>query len=88
MQRTIIGITGAIGFICGVRLLQVLHELPGVKTDLILSRDARDTLARETEGSMETRKNGRTPATPRRAWPPPRPTALSSPTAWRWCPVP
>ena len=52
MKRTIIGITGASGVIYGVRLLQVLREVAGVETHLILSRDARDTLLRETEWSV------------------------------------
>ena len=51
MKRYIIGITGASGVIYGVRLLQILRELPGVETHLILSRDARNTLERETEWS-------------------------------------
>ncbi len=52
MKRTIIGITGTSGVIYGVRLLQVLREVAGVETHLILSRDARDTLLRETEWSV------------------------------------
>ncbi|HSH69294.1 MAG TPA: UbiX family flavin prenyltransferase [Deferrisomatales bacterium] len=52
MKRIIVGITGASGVIYGVRLLQVLRALPGLETHLILSRDARDTLSRETEWSV------------------------------------
>ncbi|MFD2273795.1 UbiX family flavin prenyltransferase [Undibacterium arcticum] len=36
-QRLIVAITGASGAIYGVRLLQVLHELPGIETHLMIS---------------------------------------------------
>ena len=53
MKRYAIGITGASGVIYGVRLLQVLRDVPGVETHLVLSRNALRTLARESEWSPE-----------------------------------
>ncbi|GAB6062452.1 UbiX family flavin prenyltransferase [Deferrisoma palaeochoriense] len=53
MRRFVIGITGASGVIYGVRLLQVLREMPDVQTHLILSRAARETLVLETEWAPE-----------------------------------
>ena len=52
MKRIAIGMTGASGVIYGVRVLQVLREDPGVETHLILSRNARNTLPRETDWSV------------------------------------
>ena len=52
MKRLIIGISGASGAIYGVRLLQVLREVPDVETHLILSQAARQTLALETDYSL------------------------------------
>ncbi len=45
-QRLIVGISGASGVIYGVRLLEVLRELP-VETHLVMSRAAEVTLAYE-----------------------------------------
>ncbi|RMG97609.1 MAG: UbiX family flavin prenyltransferase, partial [Candidatus Dadabacteria bacterium] len=53
MRRFVIGITGASGVIYGVRLLQVLREMPDVQTHLVLSRAARETLVLETEWAPE-----------------------------------
>ncbi|MDQ9171048.1 UbiX family flavin prenyltransferase [Oxalobacteraceae bacterium R-40] len=36
-RRLIIAITGATGAVYGVRLLQVLHDIPGIETHLIVS---------------------------------------------------
>lgn len=52
MKRLIIGISGASGAIYGVRLLQVLRDVPGVETHLIVSNAARQTLALETDISL------------------------------------
>lgn len=46
--RLIVGISGASGVIYGVRLLQVLKELP-VETHLVMTRAAEVTLAHETD---------------------------------------
>lgn len=48
MKRLIVGISGASGAIYGVRLLQVLRDVDGVETHLIMSAAARQTLALET----------------------------------------
>lgn len=47
-QRIVIGISGASGVIYGVRLLQILRELP-VEVHLVLSKSAEITLAYETD---------------------------------------
>lgn len=52
MKRLIVGISGASGATYGVRLLQVLQQLPEIETHLILSNAARQTLALETDISL------------------------------------
>lgn len=52
MKRLIVGISGASGATYGVRLLQVLQQLPNIETHLILSNAARQTLALETDISL------------------------------------
>lgn len=52
MKRLIVGISGASGAIYGVRLLQVLRDVVGVETHLIMSQAARQTLALETSFSL------------------------------------
>jgi 4-hydroxy-3-polyprenylbenzoate decarboxylase len=47
-KRIIVGISGASGAVYGVRMLQVLKELP-VETHLVMSRAAEMTLAYETD---------------------------------------
>ncbi|NIQ92805.1 MAG: 3-octaprenyl-4-hydroxybenzoate carboxy-lyase, partial [Desulfuromonadales bacterium] len=47
-QRLIVGISGASGVVYGIRLLQVLRELP-VESHLIMSRSAEVTLAYESD---------------------------------------
>ncbi|WP_326690537.1 MULTISPECIES: non-oxidative hydroxyarylic acid decarboxylases subunit B [unclassified Streptomyces] len=47
-MRLIVGMTGATGAVFGVRLLELLAELPGVETHLVLSRWARTTVELET----------------------------------------
>jgi 4-hydroxy-3-polyprenylbenzoate decarboxylase len=44
-----VGISGASGAIYGVRLLQVLQDVPGIETHLVMSPGARQTLLLETE---------------------------------------
>jgi 4-hydroxy-3-polyprenylbenzoate decarboxylase len=48
-MRVIVGISGATGAIYGVRLLQVLRDLPDVESHLIVSNAARLTIEYETE---------------------------------------
>ncbi|TKI03839.1 UbiX family flavin prenyltransferase [Martelella alba] len=49
MKRLIVGMTGASGAIYGVRLLEVLRQVPEVETHLVLSNAARQTLALESD---------------------------------------
>jgi len=48
VKKIIVGISGASGTIYGVRLLEVLRDLPGIETHLIISRGARVTMEHET----------------------------------------
>ncbi|MFG1174234.1 UbiX family flavin prenyltransferase [Erwiniaceae bacterium CAU 1747] len=48
MKRLIVGISGASGVIYGIRTLQVLQQVSGVETHLIMSQAARQTLALES----------------------------------------
>lgn len=47
-DRLIVGISGASGVIYGIRLLQMLRDLP-VETHLVMSRSAEVTIAHETD---------------------------------------
>lgn len=51
LPRLIIAITGASGVIYGLRALQLLREMGGVQTHLILSASGARTLAEETDFS-------------------------------------
>lgn len=51
-QRLIVGLAGASCAIYGIRLLQVLREVPTIETHLIISRAARQTIALETDFSV------------------------------------
>jgi 4-hydroxy-3-polyprenylbenzoate decarboxylase len=48
-MRLIIGMSGASGVIYGIRLLEVLKQLPDVETHLIMSDSAKMTIALETQ---------------------------------------
>ena len=50
--RLAVGISGASGSIYGIRLLEVLRDVPGLETHLIISRAAKRTLVEETEYSV------------------------------------
>ena len=52
MKRLSVGISGASGAIYGVRLLQVLRDVAGVETHLVMSQAARQTLSLETDLSL------------------------------------
>lgn len=48
-MRLIVGITGASGVIYGIRLLQMMRDLPEVESHLILSNGAKLNIALETQ---------------------------------------
>ncbi len=49
MRRIVVGISGATGAIYGIRLLQVLHDLPEVETHLVITPAGRATIQLETD---------------------------------------
>ena len=51
-DRIVVGITGASGVIYGIRLLQMLHNSPGIETHLILSAAAEQTIVAETNWTV------------------------------------
>ncbi|MGD2050804.1 MAG: UbiX family flavin prenyltransferase [Chloroflexota bacterium] len=51
MKRLIVGITGASGVIYGIRLLEVLSDVPDVETHLIISTAGAQTIGLETNYS-------------------------------------
>lgn len=51
MKRLIVGITGASGVIYGIRLLEVLGDVPEVETHLIISTAGAQTIGLETQSS-------------------------------------
>ena len=53
MLRLIVGLSGSSGVIYGVRLLDVLKDIEGVETHLIMSKGAELTLTLETNYSRE-----------------------------------
>ena len=48
LPRLIVGISGASGVIYGIRLLEILRDMP-VETHLVMSRSAEITIAHETD---------------------------------------
>ncbi len=48
-RRIVVGISGASAPVYGVRLLEVLRDVPGLETHLVLSAGARRTIAYEME---------------------------------------
>jgi 4-hydroxy-3-polyprenylbenzoate decarboxylase len=51
--RVVVGLSGATGSVYGVRLLQVLREIPGVETHLVLSAPGKKTLVEETDFAVK-----------------------------------
>jgi 4-hydroxy-3-polyprenylbenzoate decarboxylase len=49
VKRIIVGISGSSGIIYGIRLLEVLHNAPGIETHLVMSGAAKRTMALETD---------------------------------------
>lgn len=52
-RRLIIGISGASGVIYGIRMLEVLREVPDLETHLVVSGPARQTIALETRFEID-----------------------------------
>lgn len=53
MRRVIVGITGASGVIYGIRLLEVLKEVPDVESHLVLSTAGAQTIGLETDWTRD-----------------------------------
>jgi len=53
VKRIIVGISGATGAIYGIRLLQILRQVPEVETHLVLSPAARRTITLETDFTIQ-----------------------------------
>jgi 4-hydroxy-3-polyprenylbenzoate decarboxylase len=49
MERIVVALSGASGQIYGIRLLEVLRQVPGIETHLVITRSARITIAQETD---------------------------------------
>jgi 4-hydroxy-3-polyprenylbenzoate decarboxylase len=52
-KRLIVGISGASGIIYGIRLLEVLREVDGIETHLIISSAAKRTALLETDYTID-----------------------------------
>jgi flavin prenyltransferase len=53
-ERLVVGITGASGGIYGIRLLEVLREVADIETHLVISNSAKQTIALETDRTVES----------------------------------
>ncbi len=53
VRRLVVGMAGATGAIYGIRLLEVLKDLPDIETHLILSQAARQTIVLETDYAVK-----------------------------------
>lgn len=53
MGRLVVGLSGASGVIYGIRLLEVLRNVPEVETHLVVSKGASRTIPLETDFALE-----------------------------------
>ena len=53
MKRLIIGISGSSGVIYGIRMLEMLREIPGVETHLVISNGGKLNIKLETDWKLE-----------------------------------
>lgn len=53
MKKIIVGISGASGAIYGIRMLEMLAEIEGVETHLVISRSGLTNIEAETDYSMK-----------------------------------
>jgi flavin prenyltransferase len=51
--RIVVGMSGSTGAIYGIRLLEVLRDLPKVETHLVMSKPAKQTVVLETDYTVE-----------------------------------
>ena len=51
-RRLVIGISGASGAILGIRALEILRQIEGIETHLVLSPAAKQTIAQETDWAL------------------------------------
>ena len=56
-QRLIVGTTGASGVIYGIRLLEVLRDVPEIETHLVMSKAGKLTIGYELEMSVKEAEN-------------------------------
>lgn len=54
MRKIIVGLSGASGVIYGIRLLEILQQVPDIETHLVISDAARQTIALETDYPIAT----------------------------------